>query len=302
LLTRCPLAVWRPLPEFQSEPLITPTQLIFHTMVGTLAGTEGYFRDKTSIESHYGLGCKRCPVGAALWQWMNLDRQTDANRTANVRAHSVETCDLHYTTAANYSNPPWDGDQVAKLIALGRWECDNFAIPRRICPTPDSPGLGWHGMWDNTRFELVDGSTPWTPSAGKSCPNPTRRRQLVEIIIPAIIAGHDAEDIMTPAQETKLDTANKALATVATGLAALRADLEVFGTKGLEETVEHFAARQREALTKLDALLADPDTAVLLTDAQLDALAAKLAARVGHLAGTLELRPAPVASAPEVQS
>jgi hypothetical protein len=296
MLTRCPLAVWRPLPEFASEPLIVPTQLIFHTMVGTLAGVEAYFRDRTSVESHYGLGCRRCPTGAELRQWMQLDRQADANRTANVRAHSVETCDLHYTAAVPYTNPPWDPDQVAKLIGLGRWECDTFAIPRRICRTPNDPGLGWHGMWDNTAFELSDGSTPWSPSPGKSCPNPTRRRQLVDIIIPAIIAG-DTEDIMTPAQEAKLDTANAAIARVATGLAALRQDLTVFGTLSLNDSVENSATRERLTLTKLDQLLATAG----LTPAQAEALAVRVATLLGTLAGTIVIGPVPPAPAPAAQ-
>jgi hypothetical protein len=294
MLTRCPFAAWRPLPEFASEPLITPTQLIFHTMVGTLAGTEAYFRDKTSIESHYGLGCRRCPTGAALWQWMHLDRQTDANRTANVRAHSVETCDLHYSPPVPYTNPAWDADQLRMLIALGRWECANFAIPRRICRTPNDPGLGWHGMWDNTAFELADGSTPWTPSAGKTCPNPTRRRQLIDIVIPAIIAG-PGEDIMTPAQEAKLDAANTALAKVAVGLAALRQDLTVFGTTSLKETTEHSAKRERDTLDKLDDLLARP-AAVGLTPEQAEALAGRVAELLGTLSGTVVIGPVPPAA------
>jgi hypothetical protein len=277
MLTRCPLATWRPLPESASEPLITPTQLIFHTMVGTLAGTEAMFRDRSSLESHYGLGCKRCPGGAELRQWMQLDRQADANRAANARAHSIETCD-HFT-GGTYTNPPWDADQVAKLIALGRWECANFAIPRRICRTPTDPGLGWHGMWDNTSFELPDGTSPWSPSAGKTCPNPTRAAQLRTVIFPAIIAGTNPEDIMTPAQEAKLDTLNAAVA-------KLRQDLTVFGTPGLHDTVEDAANRQRAALAKLDELLLAADG---LSDAQLDALAARVAGRLGRLSGTVTL-------------
>jgi len=276
MLTRCPLAAWRPLPEFASEPLITPTQLIFHTMVGTLAGTEAMFRDRSVLESHYGLGCMRCPTGAALWQWMQLDRQADANLTANVRAHAIETCD-HFT-GGTYPNPPWDTDQLRMLIALGRWEVDHFAIPRRVCRTPDDPGLGWHGMWDNTRFELADGTTPWTSSAGKTCPNPTRRAQLLTIVFPAIIAATNPEDIMTPAQEAKLDTLNAAVA-------RLRQDLTVFGTPSLNATVEEAATRQRAALTKLDELLAADG----LTPADLDALAARVAVRLGRLSGTVTL-------------
>jgi hypothetical protein len=276
MLTRCPLAAWRPLPEFASEPLITPTQLIFHTMVGTLAGTERMFRDASSLESHYGLGCRRCPSGAALWQWMQLDRQADANRAANARAHAVETCD-HFT-GGTYTNPPWDPDQVHMLIELGRWECDHFAIPRRICRTPTDPGLGWHGMWDNTRFELADGTSPWSPSAGKSCPNPTRRAQLLTIIFPAIIAATNPEDIMTPAQEAKLDTLNAAVA-------KLRQDLTVFGTPTLNATVEESAKRQRDTLAKLDDLLAADG----LTPAELETLATRVAARLGRLSGTVTL-------------
>jgi hypothetical protein len=71
-----------------------------------------------------------------------------------------------------------------------------------------------------------------------------RIRQFNDVLLPRIREGEDmagADDILD-------------------AIAALRRDLTVFGTKGLEETVEAFATRQRDTLVKLDELATRMDT------------------------------------------
>jgi hypothetical protein len=187
------MAVWNRCPG--TEPAIRPTQFIFHTAVmRDLFDLQDFFCSGRSggVESHFGVGGKwgrSLAQDGMARQWRDTEEQADANRTANVRAISVETCDNAPRFAADIEE--WTPKQVQKLVQLGRWALATHGIPARVCRTPDDPGFGWHAMWDNTRFELPDGTTPWTPSAGKQCPGPVRIAQLKRDILPAIFA--DAE-------------------------------------------------------------------------------------------------------------
>jgi hypothetical protein len=189
--TICPFAEWRPLPEATSQPPITPRVVIYHTMVGGLPGTEKHFRDQTGIESHFGVGgpTDGPDLDGTLWQWMDTDRQADANLNANDFAISIETSD------GGDPNRPWSDRQLATLVRLGNWLADHYLIPRRQCPAWDRSGFGWHVMFG--------APGPWTPVA-KTCPGPVRIRQLREIVFPAIFADTQLEDDMTDAEHAAL--------------------------------------------------------------------------------------------------
>src|SRR5262245_1450540 len=106
-MARCPFAAWRPINE--AEPNISPRILVYHTMVGTLAGTENYFRNGTAIESHFGVACPQCEAeGVArdgdIWQWRDTELEADAQLHGNPFCISVETCD-HFKGGV-YTNPP----------------------------------------------------------------------------------------------------------------------------------------------------------------------------------------------------
>lgn len=210
-MARAPMAVWNRCPG--SEPAIRPTQFIFHTAVmRDLFDLQDYFCSGRSggIESHFGVGGKwgrSLAQDGMARQWRDSEEQADANLRANLRpdgtgAISVETCDNAPRFAKDIEE--WTPKQAAKLVQLGLWARTTHSIPVRICRTPDDPGYGWHAMWDNTRFELPDGSTPWTPSAGKECPGPTRIAQLKTVILPAIFAGTQLEDDMTADEHAAL--------------------------------------------------------------------------------------------------
>jgi N-acetylmuramoyl-L-alanine amidase len=177
----CPFADWRPLPEATSQGRITPRVAIYHTMVGSLRGTERYFRESTGIESHFGVGgpWDGADLDGVIWQWMDLERRADANLDANAFAISIETSDN--APARPEDIAPWSPKQLASLVRLGNWLADRFSIPRRQCPAWDQAGFGWHAMWG--------APSHWTPAVGKVCPGPARIHQLKTIVFPAIFAG-----------------------------------------------------------------------------------------------------------------
>jgi hypothetical protein len=207
-MSRCPFAIWRPLPEAFDGSSHGQRLVIFHTMVGTLAGTENYFKNSTGIESHFGVGCDRCKSAGItskdgeIWQWVDTHHSADANQNANDIAISVETCD-HYT-GGTYTNPPLSPGQIDAWIQLGLWAAEEHGVAKQLAPDCDGPGMGYHSQ--------MGAPSCWTPSAGKTCPNPTRIAQFKDIVLPAIISGEtdmaitdaDAEKIAQTIQDKYL--------------------------------------------------------------------------------------------------
>ncbi len=200
-MARAPFALWRPLPTADAEPRITATQVLYHTMVGTLPGTDAYFRSGRSggVESHFGVGgpWEGVQYDGVVWQWVDTGRGADANREANARAISIETSD------GGQPDRPWTTKQLDALVALGRWAREVHGIQPRIIPSPYAGGYGWHAMWLNTPYQYADGTTPFTPSRGKVCPGATRIAQLKSEVLPAIFAGKNLEDDMPLDQADK---------------------------------------------------------------------------------------------------
>jgi hypothetical protein len=269
----CPFAERHPLPEADSQPLrrTSPKAAIFHTMVGFLRSTDHFFRTRTGIESHFGLGgpFDGPDLDGVLWQWVPLNRTADANFHANPWAVSIETSD-------NAPGRPedivaWSPKQLAALIRWGNWLADEWRVPRRQCPAWDASGFGWHAMWG--------APSHWTNVAGKVCPGRRRINQLRTIVFPAIFEGTERDFFMalTDSQQQEIlaaarqinqavgqgqldysGTIEAILSTVqqvVNMLGALRQDMTVDGTTGLEQTFEHLAQRQRDILGDLQTIL-----------------------------------------------
>jgi N-acetylmuramoyl-L-alanine amidase-like protein len=189
-MARYPAAEWRRVPG--TEPAITPRTVIFHTMVGTLAGTDAYFRSGRSggIESHFGVGgpWEGVQYDGVIYQWRDTHEQADANYHANDFAISIETSD------GGQPLRTWTPKQVDALVKLGRWLADEHGIPRRICRSPTDSGFGWHVMFG--------APSEWTPVA-KTCPGATRIRQLKDEVLPRIFAATDQEADMPLDQTDK---------------------------------------------------------------------------------------------------
>ena len=175
----------RPLPEAESQPRITPRVVLFHTMVGGLLGTERFFRMGTGVESHFGVGgpWDGPELDGVIFQWMNTDREADANLDANRFAISIETSDNAPNRPEDIA--PWSPKQLAALVRLGNRLAEHYDIPRRQVPEWDASGYGWHAMFG--------APSHYTPARGKVCPGPARIHQLKTVVLPAIFAGRDPE-------------------------------------------------------------------------------------------------------------
>lgn len=181
---RYPNAVWRPLPENSTQRKITATQVIVHTAVDSPAASSlfpFFSRGDVGAESHFFV--KRNGV---VEQYMDTGVMANANRTADVRAISIETED-----DGNPEGLPWTDSQLRALTDLIAWCCDTHRIPRSLCPAHDRPGLGWHSMFGFKDPIAQTGplDNPWSSFRGKTCPGKTRIGQFLNTVVPALVAA-----------------------------------------------------------------------------------------------------------------
>jgi hypothetical protein len=169
------------LPEWRSQPRITPVLIIDHSIVGSAIGAWWYFHDRTGLESHFIIRGRRSgSADGHIWQLMDTDRRADANLQANDKAISIETED-----DGDPDTQPWTTAQLQSLI----WLHDKLArvhptIRRREATDCDGPGLGYHTK--------LGAPSCWTP-VFKTCPGrPARVRQWRQILLPAFL--HPEED------------------------------------------------------------------------------------------------------------
>lgn len=205
------------LPEWQTQPRITASTIIDHTIVGEGLGAYYYFRDKTGIESHFIVHGKwgTIPDGTP-WQIMSIDRQADANNEANSYAISIETGD-----DGTPEDTPWTPAQLETLIWLHAELARMRPSIRRAKATAcQSGGLGFHTQWG--------APSCWTPAYGKTCPGRSRIPQWSNILVPAFVAAPEPEGwwevSIPPTELTKIrdQAAAPALGTTA-GQQAIRA-------------------------------------------------------------------------------
>lgn len=191
-MARCPFAKWMPIPENSTAPKIRPTQVILHSAVDAPGRTSlfRFFRRKdVTVESHFHI-----LNDGTIEQYMDTERRADANRTANVRAISIETED-----DGKPDKKPWTPEQVASLVKLGEWLSKTHGIPAVICPRHDAPGFGYHS--------LFGAPGPWTPARGKTCPGKARIPQ-VRGIVQAIKKGPTCASEPLPKGDRHLGLAN----------------------------------------------------------------------------------------------
>lgn len=161
-MTRIKGAEWRPIKENSTEPPITATQLIFHSAVTKADSLWGYFqRNDVMVESHLYVDER-----GTIEQYIDLDRQADANYQANVRAISVETWDNR-----DPNHIPWNDAQMKALVDIALQVHRLKRVPLIMAPAWDKPGMGGH-----TRFPQ------WSNVRGKTCPGLARRAQVAVIL------------------------------------------------------------------------------------------------------------------------
>lgn len=193
-MARYPEAEWLPLPENSTEPRSNPTQVILHSAVSNASSLRPYFgRSDVVVESHFYV--RR---DGSVEQYIDTDRQADANYQANPRAVSIETWDN-----GDPDRITWNDAQLAALARLVRWLASTHAIPLRSCPSWTATGVGYHSQFPE-----------WSPVV-KTCPGLARRPQVPQIIAAAAgsaVLGSripdlttSEEDDMTPEQQATLD-------------------------------------------------------------------------------------------------
>lgn len=194
---------WRPLASnWASQPKMAKYDLvILHTMVGSLAGTDNYFKGDGygGPESHFGVG-----YDGTVYQWQDTLYQAEANATANKRAISIETADMGtgfppWNTSDGAAVPAWTQAQLDALVKLVDWICTKHGIPRTAVPDslPTRRGIAYHRL--GVPGYIVSGGETWSSARGKQCPGPKRIAQ-----IPGIIARlNKEEDIMATAAELR---------------------------------------------------------------------------------------------------
>jgi hypothetical protein len=159
-------------PESDTQPAIRPTQFILHSIAApwTARRMYEYWRDSTSLDSHFGLG-----YAGDLAQYIGTETRADANYQANRRPDGTGAVSIE--TASNLQHTdPWTDAQIEALIQLGVWLHQRHGIPLRICRSASDPGYGYHRMY------------PEWSVGGTACPGDARARQFRELIFPAIRA------------------------------------------------------------------------------------------------------------------
>lgn len=159
-------------PESDAQTAIKPTQLIVHSVIApwTARRIYEYWRDSTSLESHFGLGYE-----GDLGQYIGTETRADANAGANRRADGTGAVSIE--TASNTSGTdPWTAQQIEQLIRLGVWLHQRHGIPLRICRSHSDPGFGYHSLYRE-----------WSTS-GTACPGAARIKQFKEVVFPGIVA------------------------------------------------------------------------------------------------------------------
>lgn len=169
-------------PESDAQAAIRPTQFILHSIAApwTVRRIYEYWRDSTSLESHFGLA-----YDGDLGQFIGTGTRADANMYANVRAVSIETA------SNNEHTDPWTPAQLEQLVLLGVWLNKTHGIPAKIPASWDSPGMGYHSMF------------PQWSDGGTDCPGSARRQQFHSHILPEIqrrLSAPESKDAldMTP--------------------------------------------------------------------------------------------------------
>lgn len=167
---RCPFATWRPIPENDTQPRITPRVAIVHSAAADTSSLWSWFaRRDVTLEAHFFV-----KWDGTIEQYLDTEVRGDANRYANEFAVSIETED-----DGKPDSQPWSDQQLAALTRLLNWLMEvHPRIQRQRCQAWNGSGIGYHTMWG--------APSEWTP-VKKSCPGAVRIRQFANVLLPALL-------------------------------------------------------------------------------------------------------------------
>lgn len=208
---RVPGTEWRPLAgDWASQPRMAAHNIIcIHTMVGTLDGTDGYFRSGNGVgyggsEAHVGIG----PTGRA-YQWQDDAFQADANLDGNPEVLSIENADrgAPFPAWSGSDVPAFTEQQIEANAQICAYWCRTYAIPPSLIPDtlPGRRGIAVHRQ-GVPGMGLVPGGVQWSSSFGKVCPGDRRTQQVSTRIIPRVreILAQEDDDMFTDADRALL--------------------------------------------------------------------------------------------------
>jgi len=201
-VARYPGGQWRPLASnWAAQPKLTKFDLvILHTMVGSLNGTDGYFRGDGygGAESHFGVG-----HDGTVYQWQDTNHRAEANGAANARAISIETADMgtgfaKWNTNDGNAVPAWTDAQREAIARIVAWSCTTHDIPCSLIPDSKATrrGIGFHRQ--GVPGYAVAGGELWSSARGKVCPGPKRIAQIPGIITRANALLGTPHSVVTP--------------------------------------------------------------------------------------------------------
>lgn len=185
---------WRPLASnWAAQGRLARHDIIcLHTMVGSLTGTDQYFRRDGygGVEAHFGVG-----GDGTVYQWQDTDYRADANLNGNHRIISIETAD-HGPEFPKWSGsdvPAWTPAQIEQIAQIIARCCRHYGIPCALVPDsrPERRGIAYHRQGcDPWR---VAGGELWSSAYGKVCPGDRRIAQIPQVIDRArhILEGED---------------------------------------------------------------------------------------------------------------
>lgn len=215
-----PGAAWVPLPLFSTVKMRAHNIVCIHTMVGSLMGTDGYFRGLTNgTNSHYGTG----GAGEDVRQWGDTQFQSGANYLGNGDVISIENADMgpgfpSWNINDSSAVPEFTAsqcDDIANILAWEcsleahkncptSWDCHNYGIPLELIPDskPGRRGVGYHKL--GVPGYVVPGGVLWSTKQGKVCPADPRVKQIPFII--TLAKGKMAGGTSTTSEEDPLLT------------------------------------------------------------------------------------------------
>lgn len=196
-MARMPGALWRPLPLPKDPPRMGAYDILcIHTMVGSLWGTDAYFRNQGpgGTNSHFGVG-----ADGTIVQWVDTVYRSGANYSGNWHIVSVENADTGagFPTWGDSDVPALTDAQVEANAAIARWANATHGIPlEQIADArPGRRGVGVHRL--GVPGYMVAGAEAWSTRNRKACPGDRRIAQVPEIIARA----RQEEDDMPSAED-----------------------------------------------------------------------------------------------------
>jgi N-acetylmuramoyl-L-alanine amidase len=265
--------------------------LCYHTMVGSLWGTDSYFRQGgySGTESHFGVG-----YDGQILQWQDTRYRADANLDGGDRVLSVETADMGpgFPAWSGSNVPKWTAAQIEANARIAAWAHKTHGIPLVIIPNSaqSSRGLGWHRQGiDPWRCATCE---RWSSASGKVCPGDRRVAQMPLVLNRAIQIrdGLGDDDMATPEElwedyRVKSGPQQGDVPITVLAEASTFARNAELGVVKANQQVAAPADQVAELAAKVDALVAVPPGSTVvsgLTDESLAAIAAAVAAEQGR--------------------